>query len=132
MEQTKRKLQMAELPLEANSKENLSIDTSVEVQTLLPGEQLSKLHDYAQSCEGENMKLKEGIHWLEKENENLKEVNSKLKQEVISLKYALENYRFDIDKYNEKVDDIGSRSFCPMSCSPGVVLPRPRVDSPGV
>jgi len=52
MEQTKRKLQMAELPLEANfgikehSKENLSVDTIVEVQTLLTGEQLSKLHDY--------------------------------------------------------------------------------------
>ena len=43
---------MAELPLEANfgikehSKENLSVDTIVEVQTLLTGEQLSKLHDY--------------------------------------------------------------------------------------
>lgn len=43
MEQTKRKSPMAELPLEANfeieehSKENLSIDTSVEVQTLLTG-----------------------------------------------------------------------------------------------
>jgi len=55
------------LPMEANfeikerSKENLSIDTSVEVQTLLTGEQLSKLHDYTQSWEGENMKLKEDI-----------------------------------------------------------------------
>ena len=26
----------------------------------------------------------------------------------------------------------GSRSFRPMSCSPGVVSPGPRVDSPGV
>ena len=53
MEQTRRKLPVAELPLEANfeieehSKENLNIDTSVEVQTLLTGEQLRKLDDYA-------------------------------------------------------------------------------------
>lgn len=71
MEQTKRKLPMAELPLEVNSeieehsKENLSIDTSVEVQTLLTTEQLSTLHDYPQSCEGENMKLKDVIQRLE-------------------------------------------------------------------
>jgi len=52
------------------------------------------------------MKLKEDIQRLEKENENLKVVNSKLKQEVITLKYALENYRFDIDKYEDKDDDI--------------------------
>ena len=91
MEQTKRKLPMAELPLEANSeieehsKENLSIDTSVEVQTLLTGEQLSKLHDYAQSCEGETMKLKEDIQRLEKENENLKEMQIKTRSDKLEV-----------------------------------------------
>ena len=32
----------------------------------------------------------------------------------------------------EKGENCGSRSFRPMSCSPGVVSPGPRVDSPGV
>jgi len=39
----------ANFEIKERSKENLSIDTSVEVQTLLTGEQLSKLHDYTQS-----------------------------------------------------------------------------------
>ena len=36
----------------------------------------------------------------------MKELNSKLQHEVLTLNYALENNRFDIDKYKDKDDDI--------------------------
>ena len=99
---------MAELPLEANfemeehSKENLDIDNSVEIQTLLTGDELIMIHDRLQAREEENVKLKEETQRLEKENKNLKELNSKLQHEVLTLNYALENNRFDIDKYKDK------------------------------
>ena len=66
-------------------KKILAFDTSVEVQTLLTGEQLSKLHDYAQSCEGETMKLKEDIQRLEKENENLIEMQIKTRSDKLEV-----------------------------------------------
>ena len=106
MEQTKKgKTSLTELPLDAlcqQSKENIGVNdtsTSVEIQTLLTGDRLNNLHDSLQTREEE-------IQRLEKENKNIKEMNSKFQQEMKSLKHALDNNRFEIDQYKDKDDDI--------------------------
>lgn len=116
IEQTKkRKTALAQLPQEANFKfeeqtENMNVNadtsTSVEMQTLLTGDQLNSLYNRMQTREQEIVKLKGEIQQLEKENNNIKEVNSKLQKEIESLKHALDNNRFDISKFKDKDDDI--------------------------
>ena len=92
MEQTKkRKMLLTELPLDEpcqQSKENFSIDntsTSMEIRTSLTGD----LPNNLQTCKQKIAKLKEEIHRLEKENKNIKEMNSKFQQEMKSLKVPL-------------------------------------------
>ena len=113
MEQTKkRKTLLTELTLDEpcqQSNENFSIDntsTSMEIRTSLTGDLPNNLHDSLQTREQKIAKLKEGIHRLEKENKDIKEMNSKFQQEMKSLKHALDNNRFDIDQYKDKDDDI--------------------------
>lgn len=59
---------------------NADTSTSVEIQTLLTGDQLNSLYNRIQTSEQEIVKLKGEIQQLEKENNNIKEVDSKLQQ----------------------------------------------------